>query len=75
MVDYSKILSIYDDLQLPLGSVRRSYLVKFVDPSKEYNAPSDFECVWQKDVNVAIRPNKTLAQVEKLFKFSPTNVQ
>jgi len=41
----------------------------------EYNAPNDFECVWQKEVNVAIRPNKTLAQVEKLFKFSPTNIQ
>jgi DNA adenine methylase len=41
----------------------------------EYNAPNDFECVWQKEVNVSIRPNKTLAQVEKLFKFSKTNVQ
>ena len=37
MADNSKTLSIYDDLQLPLGSVRRSYLVKFVDPSKEYD--------------------------------------
>lgn len=33
----------------------------------EYNAPDDFECVWQKDVNVSIRPDKTLQQVEKLF--------
>lgn len=37
MADISKILTIYTDSQLPLGSVRRSYLVKFVDPSKEYN--------------------------------------
>ena len=37
MADNSRILSINDDLQLPLGSVRRSYLVKFVDPEKEYD--------------------------------------
>jgi len=36
MADKSKILSIYDELQLPLGDVRRSYLVKFVDENKEY---------------------------------------
>jgi DNA adenine methylase len=35
----------------------------------EYNAPEDFECVWQKDVKVSIRPTKTLNQTEKLFKF------
>lgn len=37
MADNSRTLSINDDLQLPLGSVRRSYLVKFVDPNKEYD--------------------------------------
>ena len=37
MTDNSKTLSIYDDLQLLLGSIRRSYLVKFVDPSKKYD--------------------------------------
>ena len=37
MADNSRILSINDDLQLPLGSFRRSYLVKFVDPEKEYD--------------------------------------
>ena len=34
----------------------------------EYNAPNDFECVWQKEVNVSIRPTKTLQQTEKLFR-------
>jgi len=34
----------------------------------EYNAPNDFECIWEKQVNVSIRPNKTLNQTEKLFK-------
>lgn len=33
----------------------------------EYSAPSDFKCVWEKKVNVSIRPNKTLQQTEKLF--------
>ena len=33
----------------------------------EYNAPSDFKCIWEKEVKVSIRPNKTLNQVEKLF--------
>jgi DNA adenine methylase len=33
----------------------------------EYNAPADFVCIWSKDVNVAIRPNKTVQSVEKLF--------
>ena len=35
----------------------------------EYNAPEDFECIWEKDVKVSIRPDKTLNQTEKLFKF------
>jgi DNA adenine methylase len=33
----------------------------------EYEAPDDFKCVWSKDVNVSIRPTKTLQQTEKLF--------
>lgn len=33
----------------------------------EYNAPKDFDCIWRKDTNVSIRPDKTLAQTEKLF--------
>lgn len=33
----------------------------------EYQAPEDFECIWQKDVKVSIRPDKTLNQTEKLF--------
>jgi DNA adenine methylase len=35
----------------------------------EYSAPDDFDCIWQKDVNVSIRPDKTLKQVEKLFTY------
>ena len=35
----------------------------------EYNAPDDFTCVWQKEVNVSIRPTKTLVQTEKLFQY------
>jgi len=34
----------------------------------EYNAPNDFECVWEKMVNVSIRPTKTLQQTERLFR-------
>jgi DNA adenine methylase len=37
----------------------------------EYEAPNDFYCVWSKEVNVSIRPTKTLKQVEKLFTFEP----
>jgi len=37
MADISKTITIYSNTQFPLGSVRRSYLVKFVDPSKEYD--------------------------------------
>ncbi len=35
----------------------------------EYNAPNDFECIWEKNINVSIRPEKTLKQIEKLFKY------
>ncbi len=45
----------------------------------EYNAPADFECVWQKEAKSSLSANgKTggnKVSVEKLFKLSPTNVQ
>jgi DNA adenine methylase len=42
----------------------------------EYNAPNDFECVWQKEINQRMNNNvETSKALEKLFKFSPTNVQ
>lgn len=45
----------------------------------EYNAPEDFECVWQKEAKSSLSANGVIGgskvSVEKLFKFSPTNVQ
>jgi DNA adenine methylase len=42
----------------------------------EYNAPADFESVWQKEINQRMNNNvETSKAVEKLFKFSPTKVQ
>ena len=45
----------------------------------EYNAPADFECVWQKQAKSSLSANGKIGgnklSVEKLFKFSPTNVQ
>ena len=45
----------------------------------EYNAPNDFKCVWQKEVKSFLSTTKkkrnSKRSVEKLFKFSPTNVQ
>ena len=44
----------------------------------EYNAPDDFVCVWQKETNSQLSANGKIGgnkvSVEKLFKFSPTNV-
>lgn len=44
----------------------------------EYNAPADFECVWQKEAKSSLSANGVIGgnkvSVEKLFKFSPTNV-
>jgi len=44
----------------------------------EYTAPDDFECVWSKEIsasaNNSIKNGQCLKAVEKLFKFSPTNV-
>ncbi len=45
----------------------------------EYDAPTDFECVWSKEIsasaNNSIKNGQGLKAVEKLFKFSPTNIQ
>lgn len=45
----------------------------------EYEAPDDFECVWQKEAKSSLSANGKIGgnklSVEKLFKFSPTNVQ
>ena len=45
----------------------------------EYEAPTDFECVWSKEIsasaNNSIKTGQGLKAVEKLFKFSPTNVK
>lgn len=45
----------------------------------EYEAPTDFECVWSKEIsasaNNSVKAGQGLKAVEKLFKFSPTNVQ
>ena len=42
----------------------------------EYNAPNDFECVWQKEIVSSLTQDTGSKKVvEKLFKFSPTNVQ
>jgi DNA adenine methylase len=45
----------------------------------EYEAPTDFECVWQKEAKSSLSANGVIGgnkvSVEKLFKFSPTNVQ
>ena len=37
----------------------------------EYWMPDDFKCIWEKNVNVSIRPTKTLTQVERLFLYCP----
>ena len=34
----------------------------------EYNAPEDFECVWQKEVTNSMNQTKTKKPTEKLFK-------
>jgi len=44
----------------------------------EYNAPNDFKCVWEKQTKSSLSANGKIGgskeSVEKLFKFSPTNV-
>ena len=39
----------------------------------EYNAPDDFECVWQKETTNSMNTTKTYKPIEKLFKFSAKN--
>ncbi len=45
----------------------------------EYEAPTDFVCVWKKEAKSSLSANGKIGgnkvSVEKLFKFSPTNVQ
>ena len=44
----------------------------------EYNAPDDFECVKVVETNTQLGNGSNsgnMVKVEKLFKFSPTNVQ
>ena len=40
----------------------------------EYNAPNDFECIWQSELKTNMNAKYETKPVEKLFKFSPTNV-
>ena len=35
----------------------------------EYNAPDDFECIWQMEVTNSMNTTKTYKPIEKLFKF------
>jgi DNA adenine methylase len=35
----------------------------------EYNAPKDFECIWQKDVNVTLSKQDGIVNCEKLFTY------
>jgi DNA adenine methylase len=39
----------------------------------EYNAPNDFECIWQSELKTNMNAKYETKPVEKLFKFSPTN--
>lgn len=48
---------------------RNMHTIGHVVYISEYTAPDDFICVWEKNVNVSIRPDKTLQQTEKLFVF------
>lgn len=35
----------------------------------EYNAPDDFECLWQKEIQSGLNTNSTKKGIEKLFKY------
>jgi DNA adenine methylase len=37
----------------------------------EYNAPNDFECLWQKEIQSGLNTDTTKKAVEKLFKYNP----
>lgn len=41
----------------------------------EYNAPNDFECIWQAELKTNMNAKYETKPAEKLFKYSPTNVQ
>ena len=69
MADNSRILSINDDLQLPLGSVRRSYLVKFVDPEKEYDVDYIIKQDGTKETGIFTLKGKDLTEKQILTLF------
>ena len=66
----------YEDFWTWARSIGKQGHTVFVS---EYNAPTDFECVWQKEAKSSLSANGVIGgnkvSVEKLFKFSPTNVQ
>ena len=66
----------YEDFWTWARSIGKQGHTVFVS---EYNAPADFECVWQKEAKSSLSANGKIGgnkvSVEKLFKFSPTNVQ
>ena len=37
----------------------------------EYNAPDDFECLWQKEIQSGLNTNTTKKGIEKLFRYKP----
>lgn len=37
----------------------------------EYNAPDDFECLWQKEIQSGLNTNTAKKGIEKLFKYNP----
>jgi DNA adenine methylase len=37
----------------------------------EYNAPDDFKCLWQKEIQSGLNTNSTKKGIEKLFKYNP----
>jgi len=36
----------------------------------EYNAPSDFDCIWEKEITNSMNPTKTYKPTERLFKYN-----
>jgi DNA adenine methylase len=66
----------YEDFWTWARSIGKQGHIVFVS---EYNAPADFECVWQKEAKSSLSANGVIGgnkvSVEKLFKFSPTNIQ
>ena len=41
----------------------------------EYSMPDDFECIWSKEINVSISPNKTVKPIEKLFRLGRNDTE